>query len=122
MNSPMITAEKAAAPRHRYPTPGNPLAANNTPPRAAPPTPPDWLLKPIIPTPVARDWPEIYVVNVISTGQPTLMSAIAPVAMATAAQTETSTESNSKAAAPPARVNAAIKGILSFRPATGAPI
>ncbi len=41
MNRAMTTVENAAAPRHRYPTPGNPLAANNMPPRAAPQTPPD---------------------------------------------------------------------------------
>ena len=101
MNRAMTTVENAAAPRHRYPTPGNPLAANNMPPRAAPQTPPDWLLAPNSPTLVARDWLDTSALKVISTGQETLKSKTA----ATAAQTGTSIENS-----------------LSFRLATGPPM
>ena len=68
MNNAMTNAENAVAPKHRYPTPGNPLAAKSTPPIAAPPTPPDWLLAPSSPTPVARDWVDISALKVIING------------------------------------------------------
>ncbi len=47
----------------------------------------------------------------ISTGKETLKSKTAAVAMATAAQTGTSIENSSKVATPPAKSEAAIKGL-----------
>jgi hypothetical protein len=71
---------------------------------------------------VARDWVDISALKVIINGQATLKSATAPVAMATAAQTGTSIKNRSKAAAPPAKDEIAIKGIRSFRLARGPPM
>ncbi len=59
---------------------------------------------------MARDWLDTSVLKVSNTGKPTLKSAIAPVAMATAAQSGTSIVSSSRDAAPPATAKAEESG------------
>jgi len=55
------TADSSTVPRQKNPTVEKPPKARNAPPRAAPPTPPIWLLAPSIPTAVAWELPEISV-------------------------------------------------------------
>jgi hypothetical protein len=86
MNNCIINAETTTVTKQKIPTALNPPMARNAPPSDEPRTPPNRLLPLIMPTAVARDWPETSVAKVWNTGQPTLNTLTAPNAMNTVTQ------------------------------------
>ena len=95
--------------KQKIPTALNPPIARNAPPSDEPRTPPNRLLPLIMPTAVARDWPETSVAKVWNTGQPTLNTQTALNEMNTVTQMAGSIANSIRVVAPPANDQLATK-------------
>ena len=98
--------------------PAYPVLASSTPAIPAPSAPPDWLLKPIRPTPVALDSPEYSVLAATRIGNVVLSKPVLTVARATVGQRPRSRPNSKNPQTPPAAVATAIKTVRYRRFAT----
>ena len=112
------TADSNTAPMQKNPTVERPPSARNAPPKAAPPTPPIWLLAPNIPTAVAWELPEISVLIAKNVGHPTLINVILTRATPTVPQADKSKENRNRDANPPPRRRQPLPGpfVLKLQP------
>ena len=100
-------ADSSATIRQKKPTAEKPPMARTTPPKAAPPTLPNWLMVPSIPMAVTREFPDISVPMATNVGHPILINVIPTSATPTVPQAIISTEKNSRAPSPPMSVHTA---------------